>query len=152
MKTVTFHLNRKGKLQPFTCHERTLLFLYLQQKHFNEGEVYCKFSCFTNISTRKDFKEPNWFQSLIKTGYHYYILIQIILLSFLRDHRTSEMIFCTWFLNIMLIFSSTTKQLLCSPMSIIHGGTTGSRVLCVYIWCIHTHKRVSDNARACLTT
>ncbi len=109
------------------------------------------FSCFTNISTRKDFKEPNWFQSLIKTGYHYYILIQINTLSFLRDHRTSEMIFCTWFLNIMLIFSSTTKQLLCSPMSIIHGGTTGSRVLCVYMMYTYTQTCVWQ-CKSCLTT
>lgn len=124
------------------CHERTLIFLYLQQKHFNEGEVYCKFSCFTNISTQKDFKEPNWFQSLIKTGYQNDILLQINTLSFLRDHRTSQSIFCTWFLNIMLIFSLTTKQLLCSPVSIIHGGTTGSRVLCVYIYDVYIHTNV----------
>lgn len=47
---------------------------------FNEGEVYCEFSCFTYISKWKDFKEisqPKWFQSLIKTGNQNAILIQI---------------------------------------------------------------------------
>lgn len=58
MKAVTFQLNRKGKLHPFTCVMREH-YLYLLQKHFDEGEVYCKFSCFTYISTQKDFKEPN---------------------------------------------------------------------------------------------
>lgn len=152
MKTVTFHLNRKGKLQPFTCHERTLLFLHLQQKHFNEGEVYCKCSCFTNISTWKDFKEPNWFQSLIKTGYHYYILIQINTLEFSERSQNvwDDLLHLVPQHNAYILFNHKTITML-SSVNYSWWNDRFKSIVCVYMTytytqtCVWQSKSLSDN-------
>lgn len=132
------------------CHERPLLFLYLQQKHFNEGEVCCKFSWFTYISTQKDFQEPNWFQSLIKTGYQKDIWIQINTLEFSeRSQNVAELLLhLVPQRNAFILINHKTITIL-SSVNYSWWNYRIKSIVCVCDVNMHTHvwqcKSLSDN-------